>query len=349
MYVQVSLFKTRPRLSVAIIILVLVYRSVRIVIEWTTPCHYSNWGDALPSAEDPTFIPKGKSIFFHETSCRGNLTVRQACSVEAAARAHPQWQIYVLFSLPVTNHALKTTCLKRLQEFPNIQFLRLHVAEYSKGSVVQSVLLNDVKHSKYPVHHTADILRILTLNKWGGVYLDTDMIVTRSLEQLPLNFIAEETYGDVASGVMSFGNDDVGKTVTGEVLKYISKKYNPKKWSVNGAEAIQKVLQRLCPKLKMKEKVPVKDCKGVQIFGYELFYPKYFLEVDDMFRSPAKKFDLHRPYTYHMWNYLSHNRTIYKGTMYQILAQTFCPTIYESYRHEFHADVVKVEEKVTKN
>ncbi|CAH0701005.1 unnamed protein product [Spodoptera exigua] len=337
MYALSVLFKTRPRLSGAVLIVIL-YKSIRFVIEWTTPCHYSNWGDALPSAEDPTFTPKDKSIFFHETSCRGGISIREACSIETAARAHPQSQVYVLFSSPVTNHALKTTCLKYLQEFPNIHLLRIHVAEFSKGSIVQSILLNDVKYSSYPVEHTADILRILTLHKWGGVYLDTDIIVTRSLEHLPLNFIAEENYGDIASGVMAFGTDDVGRNVTGEVLKEISEKYKPTSWSFNGAETIKEVLKRLCPKLKKEKEKPIKDCKGITIFGFELFYPQYYTDIDEIFEAPTEKFDLLRPYTYHMWNSLSQNKTIHRNTVYQILAKTFCPTIYEAYRYEFHAD-----------
>ncbi|XP_022831213.1 uncharacterized protein LOC111359794 [Spodoptera litura] len=129
----------------------------------------------------------------------------------------------------------------------------------------------------------------------------------------------------------------------------ISKNYNPTSWSVNGADTIEDVLRRLCPKLNMSKRIPVKDCKGVKIFDFELFYPHYYLELDEIFQPPSERFDLHRPYTYHMWNFLSHNMTIYKGTVYQILAKTFCPTIYDTYRHEFYADTVKVEEKVIKN
>lgn len=49
---------------------------------------------------------KGNSIFFHETSCRSRqagklvLKLRQACSVESAARANPAYDVYLLVASP---------------------------------------------------------------------------------------------------------------------------------------------------------------------------------------------------------------------------------------------------------
>lgn len=174
--------------------------------------------DALPSAEDPNFSPKAKSIFFHETYS-SRLTARQACAVEAAARAHPNKEIYVLFSAPVTKYELRTGCLADLLQIPNVKFLRLHVAEYARGTVVQSMLLNDVIQSRFRIQHTADILGILTLHKWGGIYLDSDMIVTKSLEDLPANFVAKETKSDFASAIISFAKDEIGTNVTNNIIK----------------------------------------------------------------------------------------------------------------------------------
>lgn len=181
--------------------------------------YYSDEGDALPSAEDPSFAPEmNKSIFFHETSFKGELTARKACSVEAAARAHPKREIYVLFSAPVTDYALRTGWIGKLLQFPNVKFLRVHIAEYSKGTIIQSILLNDLKESRYPIQHTADILRMLTLNRWGGISLDTDMIIVRSLDYLPPNWIVKQGQKYVAPGILSFSKDEIGSNITSSIL-----------------------------------------------------------------------------------------------------------------------------------
>ncbi|KAJ8728405.1 hypothetical protein PYW08_016790 [Mythimna loreyi] len=262
----------------------------------------NNTEDALPSAEDPNFYPKARSIFFHETLSSG-LHVRHACAVEAAARAHPKSEVYVLFSNPVTDFDLKTGCLADLRQFSNVKFLRVHTAEYSKGTVVQSVLLNDVLQSTFRIQHEADILRMLTLNKWGGIYLDTDMIVTKSLEHLPLNFIAKETRKVFATGILSFAKDEIGTNLTRNIIKEISKKYNPMLWASISINAIDPVIRKLCPKVVSYEdfqKEPFINCQGLTIFNRDLFYPQHFSQVHDLFKTQPKPYDLTRPYTYHI-------------------------------------------------
>ncbi|XP_063898597.1 lactosylceramide 4-alpha-galactosyltransferase [Helicoverpa armigera] len=299
---------------------------------------YSIIEDSLPSAEDPSFVPGAKSIFFHDTSCRGGLTIRQACSVEAAARAHPEHIIYVLFSCPVTNYAQKTTCLATLLEFPNVKFLRVDITEFSKGTAVQSIVLNDIKLGLYPKQHAADILRMLTLNKWGGIYLDTDMIVTRSLEHFPKNFVAKENLNDVASGILSFAKDGIGANITNKILEIMGQDYNPTGWSTFGPAAIDKVLKMSCPQLIHSanyQTAPMSNCHGITVFTSELFYPYYYTEIEDIFSAPTEDFHLEEPYAYHMWDFVTHNISIHKDTVYEIVAGAFCPTIHDTYRDEF--------------
>lgn len=203
------------------ICLIIYLKELYEVSDWRTiNSYYSDEGDVLPSAENLSFAPKSDiSLFFHETSYNGILTARKACAVEAAARAHPKLEVYVLFSAPVTNYNLETTCLAKLLRFPNVKFLRVHIAEFSKGTVVQSILLNDLKKSRFPIQHTADILRILTLNKWGGISLESDMIVLRPLDLLPdLNWIVQQGGKFVAPGLLSFAKDKVGSNVTSSIL-----------------------------------------------------------------------------------------------------------------------------------
>lgn len=181
-------------------------------------CHYAEHGDALPSAEDDSFSPKPNSIYFHETSCRGGLTSRQACSIEAAARIHPKREVYILFSAPVSEYVLKKSCLANLLQFDNIKAARVHIDMYAKGTPIEPILL-DLEESKYPIQHSSDILRILTLNKWGGIYLDTDMIVVKSLDELPPNWVAKQNDFSFASGILSFAKDEVGRNVTRRILE----------------------------------------------------------------------------------------------------------------------------------
>lgn len=115
-------------------------------------CYSVTEADILPPIDK--LEPKEDSIFFHETSCRGGLTSRQACAVESAAIAHPNRQIYVLFNSPVINE----TMLRKVQEIRNVHVIRIHL-NYSKGTILENVLKKVYKYSRYPIVHAADVLR----------------------------------------------------------------------------------------------------------------------------------------------------------------------------------------------
>lgn len=46
--------------------------------------------------------------------------------------------------------------------------------------------------SKYLIEHMSDFLRYIVLYKFGGIYLDTDVIVQKNLDELPVNFLGKE-------------------------------------------------------------------------------------------------------------------------------------------------------------
>lgn len=185
-------------------------------------CHYFEEGDALPSAEDPEFAPRPNSIFFHETSCKGGLTSRQACAVESAARAHPRRQVYLLFSTPVNELVLKRSCLAKLRLFPNLKMARVHISEYAKNTPLEEMVAQKpFARSQYWVEHTSDILRYLTLYKWGGVYLDTDMILTKSLTPLGHNWVAKEDEHLVNAAAIAISMDHLGRKLAQALMRYV--------------------------------------------------------------------------------------------------------------------------------
>lgn len=189
----------------------------------STSCHYLNTGDAL-LAVDKNYTVTNHSIFFIDTSCTGTLNSRQACSVESAARAHPLWQINVFFCSPVTEYALTQShgSLATLQQFENIKFGRIHIAEFARETPLARLLKKQrFKSSVYPLENISNCLRLLTLYKWGGIYLDTDVIVTRSLESLGPNWVGKEDARNVNTAVLALSRDRIGKELIEDLLEYV--------------------------------------------------------------------------------------------------------------------------------
>ncbi|CAH0579507.1 unnamed protein product [Chrysodeixis includens] len=297
-------------------------------------CHYIEVGDALPSAEDASFSPRSNSIFFHETSCRGGLNSRQACAVESAARAHPRRQVYVMFSAPVSEVVYERSCIAKLRRFPNVHFARVHITDYAQKTPLESMVASGpFKDSKWRVEHTSDVLRYLTLYKWGGVYLDTDMLVVKSLTPLGHNWAAKEDDGLVNAAAIAISMDFLGRKVASEVINEIKTNYRPDIWIHNGPGAITRVLHKLCKTHNLAE-WSTSTCQGLEIYGPEYFYPIHYSKKDQYFKAGELQ-GAENAYTHHLWNKLTHDMEIEKDSPYEKMAKQYCPTIYEMYGDEF--------------
>ena len=190
------------------------------VVDNNISCHHVTENDALPSAEDKDFKPRPNSIFFHETSCSEGLNSRQACAVESAARAHPDRQVYVMFSAPINKDMYERSCIAKLRSFDNVRVARVHITEYAKNTPLEAMVAGEpFNKSPWRVEHTSDVLRYMTLYKWGGVYLDTDMLVVKSLTPLGHNWVAREDGNLVNAAAIAISMDELGRKLANDVTK----------------------------------------------------------------------------------------------------------------------------------
>lgn len=67
--------------------------------------------------------------------------------------------------------------------------------------------------SKYLVSHMSDYLRYLTLYRYGGVYLDLDVVVQQNLDHLSPNFSGIQDSGVVAVGAMGFQQNPIARMI----------------------------------------------------------------------------------------------------------------------------------------
>lgn len=91
-----------------------------------------------------------------------------------------------------------------LTNYKNVHFKYLNVIDFSKNTPLESWLLSDkLAKSTYVTVHTSDVLRYLTLWKYGGIYFDFDVIVARRLESNSSFVCAEDEH--IANGaILSF-------------------------------------------------------------------------------------------------------------------------------------------------
>ncbi|XP_078041740.1 lactosylceramide 4-alpha-galactosyltransferase-like [Augochlora pura] len=291
--------------------------------------------DPESESDKPT---NDKNIFFHETSCFEDeglmLNPRQACAVESAAKMNPNMNIYLFFLSQSVISNQSVEMFNQLQTYPNIKIRRLFLEKYVKRTALDQWYKIDVlKKSLWPRSHTSDILRYLTLWKYGGIYLDLDVVVTTSLEHLS-NFAGAEDWNDIAAGVIGFDLSPLGRQVANACIDDLKSNFRGDLWGNNGPGVVTRTLQKICSAKHIRDMSTVR-CQGFKVFPPSTFYPVHYKRWRQYFESKNKNATmkmLKKSMTIHVWNKLSQSQQVRVNSdvPYAIIARKHCPRVFKN-------------------
>lgn len=90
------------------------------------------------------------------------------------ARMNPDYNIYVLFTSQVGfRNTSRLPIFDALSSYKNIHFHYLNLTKYAQNTPLQNWIKNGALfRSSFVNSHTSDVLRYLSLWKYGGTYLD---------------------------------------------------------------------------------------------------------------------------------------------------------------------------------
>lgn len=149
------------------------------------------------------------------------LNVRQACAIESAARHNPDRDVFVLFTSPVGFAGNGTDpferllhvpeIIKSLSTLPNVYLRNANMTTFIRGTPMEALERRGlVYRSLWPPVHLADVARLLVLYRYGGIYLDSDMIVMKSFRALSAVFLSSEENDFLNNGAMGTTHDGFG-------------------------------------------------------------------------------------------------------------------------------------------
>ncbi|XP_034473974.1 lactosylceramide 4-alpha-galactosyltransferase-like [Drosophila innubila] len=294
--------------------------------------------DVLLSDIKPT---PGRTIFFLETKCQSsnsdlkyimNLTARQACSIESAALNNPNFQVFVIFANPKVIDK-KNRFINVIQSYKNVHLRQLNIWRYAKDTPVEDWVLRDNMFlSIYPTEHTSDLLRLLTLYRFGGIYMDLDVVVLRSLEDVPLNYVGVKFDGLLSNAVISLEPTGIGHEVGKLFLREFQQNFNGSSYVFNGPMLIKRVLATICGTKSVKEMTNnPRLCHGVRVFDPSAFFvlQKLFYLFDPKLLEIAMG-KTKNSYLIHVWNNASKKclLKVDSNTAYGKYAEQHCPKTY---------------------
>ncbi|XP_065095251.1 lactosylceramide 4-alpha-galactosyltransferase-like [Ochlerotatus camptorhynchus] len=282
----------------------------------------------------------GKNIFFHETSCSADgiirLNARQACAIESAARMNPNWNAFVLFAAPVGfRNKSALPLLDVLHAYPNINLRHVNLSTYAQDTPLEDWMhTGEIFRSKYMNSHLSDVMRYLTLYKYGGTYLDLDVVVLKSFDTMEPNYAGAESSRWVAAGVINFESDGHGHELAAMCVRDLLINFNGQDWGNNGPGVITRVLKRICstkaPLMMTRER-----CRYFTVYPPEAFYA---INFDDYLQFFEERWvdqalaTLNRSIVTHVWNKFSRDTKVRVGSRvaYGVLAEQYCPRVYKA-------------------
>ncbi len=92
--------------------------------------------------------------------------------------------------------------------------------KYAVGTPLEKWLTSDaIFHSDFLYEHISDVLRFVTLYKFGGIYLDTDVVVMKSFDDFSSNFAGDDRYDVVGCSVLGLDATGLGHKIAAHCLK----------------------------------------------------------------------------------------------------------------------------------
>jgi len=134
----------------------------------------------------------------------------------------------------------------------DIEVKRYDLRELSQGTVIENFVssgrLNVSTYFRYA--HESDLVRLVVLAKYGGIYVDTDVLLLRPFDAAVLEnpTLGVEYYQDRTQGSKTFGGlrlnnafmgfPEPGNPFLDWVMNRVDSNYNPKEWAAIGPDLI---------------------------------------------------------------------------------------------------------------
>lgn len=142
--------------------------------------------------------------------------------MESAAKWNPNRDIFVLFTAKVgyeTNEP-PSTIIRALKSYPNVYFRNVNWYNFAIGTPAEHwIKKNIIFESKFFLAHLSDLIRLLSLYKFGGLYFDLDFVFKKNLDFLPSNFAGAESNDVINNAALGFEANGVGHKIIETILR----------------------------------------------------------------------------------------------------------------------------------
>ncbi|XP_072896785.1 alpha-1,4-N-acetylglucosaminyltransferase-like isoform X2 [Hemitrygon akajei] len=299
--------------------------------------HLKDESGSEKDVPDLAFLYQNPGIMFVESTDNVEPTPLMVCSVESAALRNPDKPIYYFmkgFSGNLSQYPQpEYKGIPLLSSVRNVTILPLNVTELFEDTPLKSWYQKvNPQKERFWTHVLADGCRLALIWKYGGIYLDTDII---SLRSMPFdNFTCPQSPNVFSNGAMGFYQKH--HTFLWNCMEDFVAHYIGHVWGQQGPQLITRVLKRWCNTTELATFIG-KECNGISIWISKRFYPVPYLAWQKYF-APWKKEHIERVFsdTYgaHVWNFMNKHKkrkvAAGSGSLMEHFFQLHCPNTYKN-------------------
>ncbi|CAH8356350.1 unnamed protein product [Eruca vesicaria subsp. sativa] len=257
---------------------------------------------------------------------------REVLSVESVFKSHPKGCLIILSSTmdsPLGFRILKPFLDRGYRVIaitPDLPFLLKDTAGESWLEEIQTGKRDPGKISL--AQNLSNLMRLAYLFKFGGVYLDTDMIVLKSFKHLR-NVIGAQTLESVSRNWTRLNNAvlifDKNHPLLLKCIQEFALTFNGNVWGHNGPYLVSRV---------------ARSVEGTEGYNFTIMRPSTFysvnwVEIEKLFKVPRTEKDLkrvkvkvlemqRRGYGLHLWNKFSSKFVIEQGSAMDKIVSDHC-------------------------
>ncbi|KAM9316081.1 alpha-1,4-N-acetylglucosaminyltransferase-like [Gastrophryne carolinensis] len=273
----------------------------------------------------------GNGILFVETTERMEPPSLVLCAIESAARVYPERPV-VFFMKGLEDVSSEEEEQNVRDRFPsllffdNIYFFPLKMEElFADTPLMPWFQKVDPKQERFWAYVTSDACRFAMMWKYGGIYMDADVISVRSIPNA--QFLAAEAQYKTSSSVFALSQFH---NLSWWFMEDFVQNYRGDVWGHQGPQLFTRVVRKFCG-------MPVFNstnnlmCANIPYLHPHRFYPISYQDWKKYFEVWANWPSFENSYALHVWNFMNKNgKTMEPGsnTLMEHLYQKYCPNTY---------------------
>ncbi|NXX95810.1 A4GCT acetylglucosaminyltransferase, partial [Centropus bengalensis] len=273
----------------------------------------------------------GKSIIFLETTERLEPTPLVSCSVESAARIYQDRPI-ILFMKGLSNETVldvnsSYAAFSLLSSMKNVFIFPLQMETvFQETPLLQWYNQVIPEQEKNWIHISSDASRLALIWKYGGIYMDTDVISIRPIPEE--TFLAAQKSKFSSNGIFGF---PARHKFIWDCMENFVLKYNGNIWGNQGPFLMTRMLKTIC-NLTDFQGMEDHSCQNISFLNPKRFYPIPYPAWGRYYAVWDKSPNFNHSYALHLWNFMNRNRKAVvagSNTLAENLYKAYCPTTYQ--------------------